>query len=274
MTPTRSVEAASKPLSGLRIAVTRPRDQAGAFADSLQRLGADVMIAPLIAIEDPVDPNALTEAARKAEAFDWIVFTSANAVERFWAALESLDAAPDLRGVAICAVGTATARALERQGAAVSLVPEEFIGERVVDALSRSGELRGRRILFARAEGARAVIADSLRELGAEVVEVVAYRTVVDYGSADALRAAILSGDVDVVTLTSSSAVNGLVEMIGANVGSVRIATIGPITSSTARAAGLPVHIEADPYTTDGLAAKIVEYYARRTRGAEDRDEK
>ena len=253
------------PLQGRRIAVTRPRAQSFAFAEQLRRLGAEVQIAPMIAIEDAPDPEAVRSAARQADRFDWMVFTSANAVEKFWSALESLGAsAPSFEGVAICAVGTATAEAVEKRGARVALIPQQFVGEGVVSALSNAMDPRGKRVLFVRAESARAVIPESLRELGAEVVEVVAYRTVTETASAEGLRRAIRDGEVDVVTFTSSSAVQAFIEGVEGNTGSALVATIGPVTSSTARAAGLRVDIEAEPYTTEGLAAKIVQYYAER----------
>ncbi|HEX2188347.1 MAG TPA: uroporphyrinogen-III C-methyltransferase [Longimicrobiaceae bacterium] len=252
----------SRPLFGKRVVVTRARAQASDFAGALEGLGAEVVQFPTIRIVDPPDPEPLRRAASEADRFDWIVFTSVNGVARFWAALR--EAGRDTRslaGVSLCAIGPATAAAIEMEGAHPDLVPERYVAESVVEGLERETELRGARVLLARAEEARPVLPDSLRERGAEVVEVAAYRTVPDGAEAEGLRARLRAGEIDLVTFTAGSTVRNYVDVLGPEVGRAEVASIGPITSATARELGLPVHVEAVEYTIPGLVRAIRERF-------------
>jgi uroporphyrinogen III methyltransferase/synthase len=253
----------SRPLFGKRIVVTRARAQASDFAAALQALGAEVVQFPTIRIVGAPDPGPLVRAAAEADRFDWIVFTSVNGVARFWSALrETGRDTRALAGVSLCAIGPATAAAIEMEGARPDLVPERFVAESVVEALENETDLRGSRILLARAETARSVLPDSLRERGAEVVEVVAYRTVPDGAEADQLRSRLRAGEIDMVTFTASSTVRNFVDVMGADVGCAQVASIGPITSATARELGLLVHVEAEQFTIPGLVAAIRRHWA------------
>jgi uroporphyrinogen III methyltransferase/synthase len=187
-----------------------------------------------------------------------VVFTSANGVEHFWAALEyqGLDSRA-LGGVRVCALGPATAAELARRGVRADLVPEEYVAEATVAALAAAVDLRGARILLPRAEVARAVLPDSLRERGAEVVEVAAYRTVQDGAGADDVKRRIAAGEVDLVTFTASSTVHNFAELVGADTGGAAVASIGPITSGTLRELGMRVDVEAKEYTIPGLLDAI-----------------
>ena len=248
----------TKPLFGRRIVVTRARAQASDFAAALEALGAEVVQFPTIRILDPADPEPLRAAASEADRFDWIVFTSVNGVGRFWSALR--EAGRDTRslaGVSLCAIGPATGAAIEMEGAHPDLVPERFVAEAVVEALDRETELRGSQILLPRAEEARSVLPDALRERGAEVVEVVAYRTIPDGAEADQVRERLRAGEIDLLTFTASSTVRNFVEMAGTEIGRAEVASIGPITSATARELGLPVHVEAAEHTIPGLLEAI-----------------
>jgi uroporphyrinogen III methyltransferase/synthase len=254
----------SRPLSGKRIVVTRARAQASGFSSTLEGLGAEVVQFPTIRIEGPEDRGPLLRAAAEAERFDWIVFTSVNGVDSFWTALR--EAGRDTRalaGVSLCAIGPGTAEAMEKEGARPDLLPERFVAESVVEALVGRGELRGSRILLPRAVEARTVLPDSLRELGAEVVEVATYRTVPEGTEAESLRDRLREGSIDMVTFTASSTVRNFVESVGAEVGRASVASIGPITSATARELGLPVHVEAEEHTIPGLLRAIRAHYAR-----------
>lgn len=253
----------TRPLSGRRVVVTRPRPQAEAFSRALEELGAEVVAFPTIRIADPPDPEPLRRAVGEARSFDWIVFTSANGVERFWAALRA--AGGDTRrlgGVSLCAIGPATAAALEAEGARADLVPPEYVAEAVVEALEGACELRGARILLPRAEVARSVLPDSLRERGAEVHDVPAYRTEPDGEQAEGVRGMLRRGEVDVVTFTASSTVRNFADLVGTDVGGARVACIGPVTAATARELGLEVAIEAGVYTVPGLLDAIVRHFA------------
>jgi uroporphyrinogen III methyltransferase / synthase len=271
MTGSRGTDRSAKegaPLRGLRIVVTRPRSQSGPFVRELEALGAEVLLLPTIRVGEAADPEPLRRAAARAGSFDWIVFTSANAVARFWAALREagLDSR-SLEGVSLCAIGPASAAAVAREGGRVALVPEEHVAEAVVEALAAAGDLRGRRILFPRAAAARAVVPAELRRLGAEVTEVEAYRTMPDRRGGAELAERLRSGEVDVITFTSSSAVRNFVAAAGAGVGDATVASIGPVTSATVRELGLPLHVEARSYTVAGLVRAICEHVAREGAG-------
>ncbi|CAN5837815.1 uroporphyrinogen-III C-methyltransferase [soil metagenome] len=255
----------SRPLFGKRIVVTRARAQASDFAASLGALGAEVLQFPTIRIQPMEDPEPLRRAAREINTFDWVLFTSVNGVSRFWDSLR--DVGRDTRalaGVSVCAIGPATGAALEMEGVRPDLIPSRFVAEAVIEALEAEGELSGSRILIPRAEVARPVLPNELRARGAEVVEVAAYRTVPDGAEADSLREMLRSGSVDLVTFTASSTVDNFVDLIGAEIGSARVASIGPITSATARERGLRVDMEAREYTIPGLIRAIRENYAER----------
>lgn len=259
---------AARPLAGRTVMITRPRAQADSMAEALRALGAEVVLFPTIRIVDPADPEPLRAAVREADRFDWIVFTSVNGVERFWRELR--DQGGDTRrlgGVSLCAIGPATAAAIELEGARADVVPDEYVAEAVVAALTAENDLRGSRILLPRAEIARPVLPEALTERGAEVVEVAAYRTVPDDREAHEARRRIEAGEVDLITFTSSSTVRNFVDLLGARTGGARVASIGPITSRTARELGLTVDIEARAFTVEGLLGAIVD---RQQRGGTD----
>lgn len=248
----------ARPLSGRRVLVTRARAQASDLAVLLEALGAEVVQFPVIRIDDPADPAALRAAAARAGEFDWLVLTSVNGVDRFFAALaaEGRDARA-LGGVRVCALGPATAGALARHGVRADLVPDEFIAEGVIDALTAAGPLEGVRILLPRAEVARAVLPETLRARGAEVTEVAAYRTVPDGAGAERVRAMLARGEIHAVTFTAASTVRNFVELAGTETGGAAIASIGPVTSAAARELGLAVDVEAAEYTIPGLVAAL-----------------
>jgi uroporphyrinogen III methyltransferase/synthase len=253
----------TRPLFGRRIVVTRPRPQAGALADLLEERGAEVVVFPTIAIVPPPDPGALERSVAAAATYDWIVFTSANGVEAFFARFSGRDVR-ELAGVRLAAIGPETAGALARRLLRPAVVPAEYRAEGLLDAL-RDDDVRGRRVLLPRAAGGRPILPDALRRRGATVDEVLAYRAVVP-PDADAapLRAALDAGAIDAVTFTSSSTVRNFVELVGRDTlarlvhdGRPAIACIGPVTADTARQLGLPVDVTATEYTTAALAAAL-----------------
>jgi len=244
-------------LAGLRIVVTRPENQAGELADRMRALGAEPLLFPTIAIAPPEVGGPLDQAISRLSDYDWIVFTSANGVEHFWARLQAgtqgLAPLPHFRG-RVAAIGPATADALRQRGVSVDLMPDEYRAEAILDEI---GDVTGQRILLPRADIARRALADGLRARGARVDEVPAYRTVRGEPSPadfDAMRAG-----VDVVTFTSSSTVRNFVFLTqGLDYGDPFIACIGPVTAATARELGLPVDVEAETYTIDGLLESLI----------------
>ena len=253
----------ARPLFGRRIMVTRARAQAGRFVHALEDLGAEVVQAPTIRIAEPEDPEPLRRAVREIDSFAWVVFTSANAVEHFWRELRASGRdTRALAGVSLCAIGPATAAAIEAQGARADLVPGEYVAEAVADALTTETALPGTRVLLPRADIARETLPALLAARGAEVVDVPAYRTVPDDAAAEAVRAELRRGRIDAITFTSSSTVRNFVDLFGRDVGAARVASIGPITSATARELGLEVDVQAKEHTVPGLVAALRELFA------------
>jgi uroporphyrinogen-III synthase len=246
-------------LAGIRVVITRARDQAGELATKLEALGADVVEFPTIEIKPAEDYRALDAALANLPSYDWLIFTSANGVRFF---VERLDLrSRDLgafRGQ-VCAIGPATRKAAERSGMKVNLVPEEYVAESLVAAFA-GHELAGTRILLPRAAVARDVVPAELAKRGAQVDVVDAYRTVVPRDLAARARL-IFFGEQppDWITFTSSSTVNNFIQSTGSHtLEGVKIASIGPVTSAAIRTYGLYVAAEASPYTIDGLVNAIM----------------
>ncbi|MGH2763693.1 MAG: uroporphyrinogen-III C-methyltransferase [Thermoleophilaceae bacterium] len=238
-----------RPLHGQVVAVTRARAQAGGLAATLRELGADVLEAPAIRIEpravDPPDPSA----------YDLICFTSPSGVRLFFAALTG-----DARSLArsrVAAIGPGTAGELRRHGIRADLVPERFVAEGLLEALP---DVRGERVLVARAAEARDVLLEGLRERGAAVDVLALYDTVAEPLSADQRRA--IRG-ASYVTFTSSSTVRFFLSGGGAVADGARVVSIGPVTSATLREHGIEPHVEAERHDIDGLVRAIVEDVGR-----------
>jgi uroporphyrinogen III methyltransferase/synthase len=249
-----------RPLFGRRVLVTRPTSQAGSLSDRLRAAGADVLEMPVTRIE-PLDHglSELDAVVTRLGAYQHLVVTSQNAVTYLWDALRRTGHdARALAGITVSAVGTTTADALLAHGIAVDVVPDRFVAEGVLEALAARGGMRGARVLYPTAEGARDVIPDGLRAMGATVDVIHTYRSVPDGHASDAMRHAIEAGEVDLVTFTSASTVRGYVEAVGPSlVGRVRAASIGPITTDAARHAGIDVAIEAREATIGALVDAI-----------------
>jgi uroporphyrinogen III methyltransferase/synthase len=264
----------SRPLFGKRILVTRPRNQAAELVGPLEALGAEAIESPLIRIMPPEDYGPLDEACASIGQFDWVIFSSANAVEAF---ITRLLASPlDLRslcGVKLCAVGSATSNELARHGLKVDLVPHEFRAEAVAQAFASFGNLRGLRVFLPRADIGREVVADELRKQGVAVTEAVAYRTVVANpereGEPDTYRM-LLEQRIDVVTFTSPSAVRNLVTALGPDpaadlLRTTIVASIGPVTAEAAAQLGIQTTIMPAEHTIPALVDAIVEHLSRKT---------
>ncbi|MGH7646536.1 MAG: uroporphyrinogen-III synthase, partial [Gemmatimonadaceae bacterium] len=247
-------------LHGRRIIVTRARSPASDLAARLTELGADVIEAPAIVIE-PANAAPLRAALAGLTDYQWALFTSQNAVEIAWDVLRA--AAGDARrfaGVRVGAVGQATARALLAHGIAADVIPARSTSEGLADAMRTRPDVPGSRVLFVKAEGAGDALPATLREAGARVDEIVAYRTIADKSGADAAREALQSGPVDAVTFTSASTVRLFLDAVGGNpnaIGDARVITMGPVTSAAARALGVTVHAEAATATIDALVEAV-----------------
>ena len=260
-----------RPLFGKRVLVTRPREQAAELCDALAVLGAETIEAPMIRIAPPEDLVPLRDAVSRAAEFDWIVFTSGNAVQMFMETLLAGDQdVRALRGPKLCTVGTSTAEKLTTFGIKVDLVPAEFRAEALVAALAGYGPLQGARVLFPRGDIARETIGDELRRAGAQVTEVIAYRTLIEdmqrEGEPDIYKM-LLERKIDVVTFTSGSAVRNFAKVYGEDqaadlLRNTEIAVIGPITAHAAEQLGIRVSIQPGSYSIPALVDAIAAHFS------------
>lgn len=249
--------ARKDPLRGRRIIVTRPRHQAASLKNALATLGADVVVAPAIRIEPPVDGAPLDAAVARADDYDWIVFTSVNGVEAFF------DRATSTPRSEFAAIGPATADALAERGVRASVVPERFVAEEVFEALSRHTDLSGKRILLPRADIAREALPNLLRDAGCDVDVVTAYRTTPASEDIERAIALVRDSSVDAVTFTSGSTVRSFFSSADDNLRArVTPASIGPITSDALREENVEPVIEAERYTTEGLVEAIRRHFS------------
>lgn len=251
----------SQPLTGHRVLVTRARAQAGALTVRLEQLGATVIELPAIEIV-PADPAVLDAAIRDLTRYDWIVFTSANGVSAFVDRLHALGLdTPTTFGIRVGAIGRATAQRLREHGICVDFLPERFVAESVVAALATLG-VEGKRVLLPQAEIARDTVAAGLRQAGADVDVVVAYRTVLAGGyETRAVRRAL--ADVDIATFASPSSVRNTLALAGDSLRGARVVCIGPVTADAARELGLTVAAVADEYSIEGLIEAVIRLVAR-----------
>jgi uroporphyrinogen III methyltransferase/synthase len=264
----------NRPLSGRRIIVTRSREQATELIDMLEERGAEAIPAHSIRITAAEDPAPLEEACRQAGSFNWIIFASANAVDYFMRGLLTRGDVRDLHGVRLCTVGPSTASRLQRYGIRVDLTPAEFRADALLDALKAFGSLNGQRVLIPRTNIARDRLAEGLREAGADVVDIVAYRTmpggIERSGEYDIYRL-LLDRQIDAVTFASASAVRNFVSMIGEDqaadlLKSTVVASIGPVTAEAAQQLGIQTTIMPARYTMPDLVDALVEHFGESVR--------
>jgi uroporphyrinogen III methyltransferase / synthase len=251
--PTGWAGAASRPLLGLRVVVTRRREQAGPLAARLQALGAEVLALPAIVITPPADGGrALRAAVARVGDYDWVVCTSANAARSFCAVLGRPVGLDDVR---LAAIGPGTAEALAVHGLHVHLVAARSVAEALLAAFPPPSS-RGRgRVLLPRAAVARDVLPEGLRARGWQVDVVQAYRTTSARPPWDAIAAA---RGAHAITFTSASTVTNCVELLGREAIPPLLVCIGPLTAEAARRHGLTVTAVAAVHTINGLIEALV----------------
>lgn len=242
------------------VVVTRGRGGEDALAARLRLLGAAVREIPAIAFADPADPGPFDAALSSLERFEWVVFTSATAVERTVARLAALGLPASALGrPALAAVGPATAERLARLVREPDLVPAEAKGDRMAAALAP--HVRGRRVLFPRPAEGRPETVDGLLAAGAELTAPEAYRTVpASPAVISPLGDWLAAGEVDAVAFASPSAVRAVVAGLGARAPLLRgvlLGAIGPTTGEAIRAEGLEVGVQPDRYTGPDLADAV-----------------
>ncbi len=252
----------NRPLAGKRIVVTRTRTQAGVLSAQLRALGADVLELPTIRIEPPSDLRAFAELVQDAHSYDWIVFTSPNGVNAFFDLFYKLyNDAREIGGAKIAAIGPATAQRVKDFHLHVDLQPDEFVAEAVVREFKKLGGIENLKILLARAEKARDVLPKELSAMGGIVDEGIAYQTVPETGNEGARRRFIEEG-AELITFTSSSTVENFMALGLPWPEGMKVASIGPVTSKTARDLGLSVDIEARRHDIAGLVEAVRKFYS------------
>jgi uroporphyrinogen III methyltransferase/synthase len=251
-----------KPLWGKRIVVTRSRAQASELVQKIRELGGTPLEFPTISIQKAADLKPLETAWQEITKYHWIIFTSVKAVEIFFEQMDLMGIdIRELKGINIAAIGPATGQKLQVRGLRVKAMPGEYRAEGILDVL-KGMVLKGQRVLLPRAQGARKILPETLRERGLEVDEIPLYQAVLSSGNNPQLLEEIKTGKIDYLTFTSSSTVSNFVEMMGRDMpvnSSVKIACIGPITAGKARELGFKVDIIAGQYTIDGLLQAIIQ---------------
>lgn len=251
-----TASAIAAPLSGITVLVTRPRDSA--LSRVLRRAGARVVWRPAIRIDESMATPELDAALRGIGGFEWIVFTSIHGVSAFWRRARALLIDPEvIRAARFAAVGPATTRAIERHGGRVSVIADPHSAEGLLVQMAYRLE-GGSTVLYPRAAGARPILVDGLRRLGARVTEAAAYQTTRSPSVTE--LPAILEAGVDCVVFCSPSAVRAVLPYRALIARSV-IACIGPITAEAARAAGLRVQVVPPTATAADLADAVIEHF-------------
>jgi uroporphyrinogen-III synthase len=239
-----------------RVLITRARLQADEFADKLRSAGFEPIYFPVIEIKPIEDNRALERALSKLNCYEWIVFTSVNAVEIVFDQFPSLEWS---EGVKVAAIGPKTAEALKARGLSPDFVPQEYVAEAILPGL---GDLVGKWVLLPRAEIARKALPEAICEAGGVPHEIAVYKTLP--AQPDQAGLAALRSGVDIITLTSSSTVENFLAIARGNgldpldlPNHPVFACIGPITGGAAKEAGLPNLVVAEEYTTEGLIAVL-----------------
>ncbi|MFZ6017017.1 MAG: uroporphyrinogen-III C-methyltransferase [Nitrospirota bacterium] len=269
-----------KSMFGHRILVTR--EQPEGF-EILEELGAEIIEFPTIEIAPPESYNELDKSIDKIETYDWLIFTSKNGVnyflKRFFAKERDIR---DLKGIKICAIGTKTAEEIKKYGMKVDLIPDEFRAEGLVSAVVqksssaevaselpsfRTSELKGIRFLLPRAEKAREVFPEKIRELGGEIDVPVTYRAIKPEIHGKRLKRFLKEGKVSIATFTSAATFNNFREIMGEDADEllkgVAIAVIGPVTAKAVENVGLKIDIIPREATIEALIEEIIKWATR-----------
>jgi uroporphyrinogen III methyltransferase / synthase len=261
----------TRPLSGVRVLVTRTREQASELSGVLRELGADVTEAPAIRIAPPRSSAPMRRAVERLRdgVYAWLVLTSANGVKALNAALREvgLDSRA-LAAVSIAAVGSGTAEALSSLGIRPDLVPESFTTEAVGGSIPRGSG----RVLLMRADQVEPGLEEALKKKGWSVERVTAYRLLGTNAMPAGVRRAVQRGEIDVLTFASGGTVRAFMRLLKAKPpSSVKVVCIGPVTAKAAREAGLRVDAVAKQHTIPGLAAAVMDAVGAQRRKAPNR---
>jgi uroporphyrinogen-III synthase len=261
-------EVSGRPLDGKRIVLTRDRSQAGDFEARIIALGGEPMLAPAIAIGPPESWTIVDAALRRVETYDWLAFTSANAVRALIDRADVIGVARDIiAGRRLAVVGPATANAL----ASALRAPDVVSSAQTAEGLGREiSDVENARILFPRGDLASDALALALRDRGAFVDDVITYRTAPGDGLAT-IVSLVRRGTVDALLFASPSAVKFVAETLGDLPRDVAIVCIGPVTADAARAVGFEPSVVADHATQDDLIERVARWFAASADGSLER---
>ncbi len=238
--------------------MTRVGDHGGPLVSALRNAGATVHELSLTRIES-LDPAPLAGAVEGLSGYQWVLLTSLHAVEHLAATATSAIAMAQLRSRKLAVVGAATAEAVTQRGWEPTLVPERHHVDALVDAMASRTDVDGARMLYLAAHGARDVLPDGLRALGAFVDVIPVYRSVVDTDGQSRLRSLALTNGLDLVTVAAPSAVDAMLDALPAEYARrLPVACLGPVTARAARLAGFPVKVESTAATVEGLVKSII----------------
>ncbi len=269
--------ATDKRLAGKRIVITRAPEQSAEMVRALENLGAEVALLPVVAFAPPEDWRSLDDALRRLKGFDAILFLSRNAVRYIFQRCRTLGIQCEALGSSnrlIAAVGPATAEEAAREGLRVNFVAKNRTGESLVGELR--DRLAGRSVLLPRSDRGDARIPSALREAGASVTEVIAYRTVAPENLDPAILGRVQRAEVDAIVFASPSAFRNLSDSIGADAmtkisGRVHFAAIGPTTARAVRESGARVDIEVSDAASIGVSAiadALAQFFQQRSAAA------
>ncbi len=250
-----------RPLSGVRILVTRPIQQSQNLSEKLRRLGASPVELPTIEIAPIENTDSLDHALRRLGEYYWVIFTRVHGVDSVLKRMSELRIEHKaLQKVKVATIGPATASALDQAGRKPDYTPAEYLSEKIAQGL---GEVNGKRILLLRANIASKKLPALLGERGALVDDVVAYRTIIPRDLTPERLRSIFDEGVDLVTFTSPSTVRNLAQVLGGGeleryLRNVKVACIGPVTVEAVKEMGIRVDIAARNHTADSLVEAIV----------------
>lgn len=248
-------------LAGKRILITRPEQQGDSLRALLLAQGALPLAFPTIVIvPDPAQIARLDDALQSIDSYDWLIFTSRNAVAFFMARFENSSIPlTKLQKVKVAAVGPATARAIQEHGVSVQLVPDEYVGEAIARSL---GNVHGQRVLLPRAQAARETLIKDLADSGAFVDEIPLYHIITNRPNPTAWQE--LEKGIDYVIFTSASTVRGFFDLLGDRAAALLAhsitACIGPITAKALEEQDIQAQIVPEQYTSEGLVQSMLEF--------------
>lgn len=256
------------PLAGRSVLVTRTREQAHSLVEPLEALGAEVLAMPVLETVDPEDWGPVDEAIAAIGTYDWIIFTSTNGVDRFLRRFRDQHGSyDDLASTCLAAVGSATAHRMRAEGYPPTIVPEDFRAEGLVAAFQEMDDVNCRRVLIPRAEEAREVLPEALREMGCDVDVVVVYRTAPAAPDPDVI-ARLREHGVDVLTFTSGAIAGAFLDAISSSgldpddvMEDALVASIGPVTTEALHRLGYDEDIEARESTMGSLVRAVAEAF-------------